>query len=46
VEAYQGSLRMGDDRAILALQPAIDHRLKGGSSWLSVARAKGGAPAP
>jgi hypothetical protein len=46
VEAYKGSLHMRDGDAIRDVQPAIDHRLKGGSSWLSVARAKAGAPAP
>jgi hypothetical protein len=40
VEAYEGSLRMlGGDR-IRELQPAIDHRLKGRSTWLALAQEK------
>lgn len=38
VEAYEGSLRMREGEAIGLPQPAIDHRLKGRSSWLAVAR--------
>lgn len=40
VQAYEGSLRMRDGAAIGLPQPAIDHRLKGRSSWLAVAREK------
>lgn len=43
VEAYRGAcLTPGGETAMGAVQPAIDHRLKGRSSWLAVARAKGG----
>jgi hypothetical protein len=40
VEAYQGSLHMRDADRIRELQPAIDHRLKGRSTWLALAREK------
>ncbi len=41
VQAYEGSRRMTDGDKIVHVQPPIDHRLKGASSWLQVAR---GAP--
>ncbi len=37
VQAYEGSLRMRDGERIREPLPAIDHRLKGASSWLAVA---------
>ena len=41
VEAWEGSRRMrGGQAAILAVQPPVDSRLIGSSSWLNVARAK------
>jgi hypothetical protein len=40
VEAYQGSLQMRRGDRIGELQPAIDHRLKGRSTWLALAREK------
>ncbi len=45
VEAWEGSRRMrvGSD-AIRVVQPAIDRRLIGASSWLRVAREKAGGP--
>jgi hypothetical protein len=42
VKAYEGSLRMRDGEAIAVPQGAVDHRLKGRSSWLAVAREKAG----
>jgi hypothetical protein len=44
VKAYEGSRRMTGD-AIAAVQPPIDHRLKGSSAWLRVARRAAGDPA-
>jgi Methylene-tetrahydrofolate reductase C terminal len=41
VAAWEGAQRMADGRNILRLQPALDHRLWGSSSWLRVAREKG-----
>ncbi len=38
VQAYEGSRRMERGKLIETVQPAIDHRLKGSSSWLRVAR--------
>jgi hypothetical protein len=38
VKAYEGSRRMAGGDKIRNVQPPIDHRLKGSSSWLSVAR--------
>jgi hypothetical protein len=38
VKAYEGSRRMEDGEKIRNVQPPIDHRLKGSSSWLKVAR--------
>jgi hypothetical protein len=34
VQAYEGSLRMPGGARIAEIQPPIDHRLKGGSSWV------------
>lgn len=45
VDAVAGSRRMrGGDRAIHTVQFALDRRLAGRSSWLAVARGRGGAP--
>lgn len=45
VEAFEGSERMRDGRvAIRVVQPAVDRRLQGKSSWLKVARDKNAAP--
>lgn len=45
VEAWEGSRRMREGKAaILAVQPPVDSRLIGSSSWLNVARAKAGGP--
>ena len=38
VQAYEGSRRMAGAEKIANVQPPIDHRLKGSSSWLRVAR--------
>jgi hypothetical protein len=38
VQAYDGSRRMQRGDAIKIVQPAVDHRLKGTSSWLRVVR--------
>src|ERR1700685_2512650 len=43
VQAYEGSRRMGRGEQIRTVQPPIDHRLKGGSSWLKVVRERVGA---
>ena len=43
VQAYEGSLRMTRGARLRDVQPAIDHRLKGSSSWLRVAREHTGA---
>ena len=46
VEAWEGSRRMREGKAaILAVQPPVDSRLIGSSSWLNVARAKAGGRA-
>ena len=45
VKAYEGSLAMREGAAIGVPQPAVDHRLKGRSSWLAVAREKSGLEA-
>jgi hypothetical protein len=42
VKAFEGSRNMALGDAINLPQPAIDHRLKGRSSWLAVAREKSG----
>jgi hypothetical protein len=45
VEAYQGSERIpGGVEAMSQVQVAVDQRQQGRSSWLRVAREKGGAP--
>lgn len=46
VKAYEGSRAMAGGGAIGTPQPAVDHRLKGRSSWLAVAREKSAAAAP
>jgi hypothetical protein len=38
VQAYEGSRKMQRGERIATVQPAIDHRLKGSSSWLRVVR--------
>ena len=38
VQAYEGSVRMEHGEAIRAIQPPIDHRRAGWSSWLEVVR--------
>jgi len=38
VQAYEGSRLMQRGAAIETVQPAVDHRLKGSSSWLRVVR--------
>lgn len=45
VEAFAGSERMRDGKAIRVVQIAVDRRLEGRSSWLKVARDKGSAKA-
>jgi hypothetical protein len=40
VQAYEGSRLMARGDRIAEVQPAIDHRLKGQSSWLAVLRAR------
>jgi hypothetical protein len=42
VKAYEGSLGMSEGGRIGVPQGAVDHRLKGRSSWLAVAREKAG----
>ena len=37
VQAWEGAARMRDGGGMNRVQPAIDHRLKGASSWLRVA---------
>jgi hypothetical protein len=44
VKAYEGSRSMRGD-AIVAMQPPLDHRLKGSSAWLRIARRAAGEPA-
>jgi hypothetical protein len=43
VEAWEGSQRMRDGKAIRIVQVAVDHRRLGRSSWLEVMRRKGEA---
>ncbi len=38
VKAWEGSKAMDEGNKIMTVQPAIDHRLKGRSSWLAVSR--------
>ena len=40
LEAYAGSLVMQGGDAIREIQPALDHRMKGSSSWLREVREK------
>ena len=40
VAAWDGARRIGEGKAILDLQPPVDHRLWGRSSWLRVVREK------
>ncbi len=40
LDAYAGSLLMKDGHRIREIQPAVDHRLKGSSSWLREVRGK------
>ena len=44
VKAYEGS-RLMTGEAIATVQPPVDHRLKGSSAWLRVARRAAGDPA-
>ncbi|MEO1197739.1 MAG: methylenetetrahydrofolate reductase C-terminal domain-containing protein [Pseudomonadota bacterium] len=37
VEAWEGAQRMAEGDKIRAVQPVVDHRLKGRSSWVAVA---------
>lgn len=41
VKAWEGAQAMPEGDRIREVQPPIDHRLKGRSSWLAVARDKG-----
>ena len=41
--AYEGSLGMGEGRAIAEILPPVNHALKGSSAWLRLAREKVGA---
>ena len=40
VEAWQGSRRMAEGDAIMAVQKPVDHRLWGRSAWLGLLRAR------
>jgi len=44
VEAYEGSVQMRDMAGIATVQPPLDHRLKGRSTWLAMARDKAAHP--
>jgi Methylene-tetrahydrofolate reductase C terminal len=46
VAAWDGSQRMTEGSKILDLQPPVDHRFWGRSSWLRVARQKGAPEGP
>jgi hypothetical protein len=46
VAAWDGSQRMAEGLKILDLQPPVDHRFWGRSSWLRVARQKGAPEGP
>jgi hypothetical protein len=46
VAAWDGARRMEDGGRIAAVQPPVDHRLKGRSSWLAVARGEHGRSQP
>jgi hypothetical protein len=38
VQAWEGSRRMEEGDRIVELQPPVDHRRRGSSSWLRVVR--------
>ena len=42
VKAWEGSRDMAEGDRIRTVQPPVDHRLKGQSSWLAVMREKSG----
>ena len=44
VQAWEGSRRMQDGDRITELQPPVDHRRKGTSSWLRIVRERLGEP--
>jgi hypothetical protein len=44
VAAYEGAGQMAEGDRIGTVQPPVDHRLKGRSSWLAVARGEHGRP--
>ena len=44
VKAWEGSQAMDEGERILAVQPPVNHRLKGRSSWLAVSRGEAQAP--
>ncbi len=46
VQAFEGSRTMADGERIREVQPPVDHRLKGTSSWLRVMREKTGTATP
>jgi hypothetical protein len=46
VKAWEGSRQMTDGDRIREVQPPVDHRLKGTSSWLRVMREKTGTATP
>jgi hypothetical protein len=46
VKAWEGAVEMQNGMDIRGVQPAIDHRLKGRSTWLGVMRKVLPAPAP
>ena len=46
VQAWEGSRRMEAGERILDLQPPVDRRLEGRSSWLRVLGARAGSPDP
>src|SRR5215510_5361741 len=46
VAAWEGSRHMAVGANILSLQPPVDHRLWGRSSWMRVAREKGAPGGP
>ena len=44
VQAWEGSRRMTDGDRITELQPPVDHRRRGTSSWLRIVRERLGEP--
>lgn len=46
VKAWEGSQIMSDPARIAEIEPPLDHRLHGRSSWLAVARAGGSEARP